>query len=201
MIASAIAVTILGITAYFIVESTRATLKGTAISQNNMDQWSLTSRLMLDSRQANGMAIYDDLVTTSLTFEKRITTPTSQGNLLIFSRSYIPSGSNPNTNPSYSRIIGYLYKEDKKTLYKFEYEVSSAEQTPTPASLEDILINNKGNFSLEPQADGIEPIKSGGKVFYFLAPSYAHIAFLAREGTNKLTKDAKLIEASFIVRN
>ena len=105
---------------------------------------------------------------------------------------------------TYEQITGYVYKPSTKTLRKFIYQVTAAEQggpTTDPATLEEILTGNYASFVFKDVADHVVSVDSGG---VFLVRQTGQSGILAvesqlGEGTRTaVTK--KLIEASFFIR-
>lgn len=199
MIAGTLAAFIAGTAIFFVVQGTRASLRAAASTENDLVQWSISSRLQLDSRVANGATIYTDSLPANITTDKR-RAGGQRGNLLVLSRSRNPDGSR---SSSFQSLTGYLYDPDQRRLFKFDHEVSSAQQA-SQASLETILTTNIADFHLVRIADDIDPIDPAG---LFVSRDVGNInaaaaTFRLNEGNNRLgTADNALVEVSFMIRN
>lgn len=198
LIAMSLSVIVGGAAVWFIVEGTRYSLRTTASATNDFIQWSISSRLQLDSKLANGAAIYSDLTTGAVKSNLR-RTGGQRGNLLVLSLSERDPGS---SRSRFTRITGYLYAPGTTTLSKFEHTVSSAQQAAY-ADLETIITTNLSGFTFEPVARGIESFDASGP---FVSRDIGNInaataTFRLKQGeASNHTKDTSVVEISFLIR-
>lgn len=201
LIALALSAAIGGTATYFIVEGTRASLRTASSSDNDLVQWSISSRLQVDSKLANGAVIYKDLTSTSIDIDKRCTAG-ARGNLLVLSLSSSPNGSR---SSSYEKITGYLFDPTAHILEKFEYDVTEAEKT-AGADLEKIIKDNMGSFTFTVVARDVDTIDTDGPFINRDLTSRnvnaAAATFRLIQGNAALhTRDAILVEVAFMIRS
>lgn len=198
IVALSLSVIIGGAAAWFIGEGTRYSLRTTASATNDFVQWSISSRLQLDSKLANGATIYTDLTTPSLKSSLR-RIGGERGNLLVLSLSERDAGA---SRSRYTKITGYVFDPGTSILSKFEHDVSSAQQT-SYADLETILTSNLGSFTLEPVARGVESLDAAGP---FVSrdvgnTNAATATFRLEQGSaSNHTADTSVVEISFLIR-
>jgi len=193
-----ISVVIAGIAAWFIGEGMRFSLRTAASADNDFTQWSVSSRLQLDSKLANGATIYSDMTATNIkTTLRRL--GGERGNLLVLSSSERVAGA---SKSRYTHLTGYLFDSSAKRLAKFEHEVSSA-QRASFADLETILTSNLGSFTFTTVANGVDSLDSAGP---FVSRDVGNInaatATFKLEQGSKLnhTGDTAVVEISFLIR-
>ncbi|MBE2213999.1 MAG: prepilin-type N-terminal cleavage/methylation domain-containing protein [Opitutaceae bacterium] len=201
MVALALSVVIGGMATYFIIQGTRASLRTTASTENDLVQWSISSRLQVDSKLANGAVIYRGLDSSSIDFDKRCTAG-ARGNLLVLSLSSSPNGSRAS---SYEKITGYLFDPADRVLRKFEHEVSTADRT-AGTDLETIIKNNMAAFSFTIVARNVETIDSDGpfinRDLTNRNVNAAAATFRLTQGSVALqTRDSILVEIAFLIRS
>ncbi len=204
IIASSISVAIGGAAMWFLVEGSRSSVKATNTSITDLSQWSIFTAISVDSKTANGMAVYkaftkDDMKDSTLRLNND-----GRGNVLILTRGRAEAGS---TTTSYRQITGYVFTPSTKTLRKFVYEVPASERGDPatgvrPKTLEEILVDNFDHFHFRPVADNLLPTESGTGVF--LVRERGHSGILTVESVqgdgNKRAVSKKLIDASFFIR-
>lgn len=201
MVAMTLSVFIGGAATFFIIQGTRASLRATSSSINDLVQWSISSRLQIDSKLANGAVIYEDMTASSIDIDKRCSAG-KRGKLLVLSLSSSPNGSKAST---YEKITGYLYDPSAKTLRKFEYDVSSAEKT-AGTNLETIIKNNMAGFTMKLVARDVESIDTAGPFINRDLSSRnvnaAAATFRLNQGSStQHTKDSVLVEIAFLIRS
>jgi hypothetical protein len=198
LIAMSISVVVAGASVWFIAEGTRYSMRTTASATNDFIQWSISSRLQLDSKLANGAAIYSNLTAASIKPNLR-RIGGQRGNLLILSLSERDPGS---ARSRFTRVTGYVYAPGTNILSKFEHIVSSAQQS-SYADLETILTTNLSGFTLEPVARGVESFDGSGP---FVSRDVGNInaataTFRLQQGdAANHTKDTSVVEISFLIR-
>lgn len=198
LIAMTLSVIIAGIAAWFIGEGMRFSLRTAASADNDFTQWSVSSRLQLDTKLANGASIYANLATADLKSSLR-RLGGQRGNLLILSSSERITGS---SKSRYTHITGYLYDSAESRLSKFEHDVSSA-QRASFADLETILISNLGGYTFTTVANGVESLDSTGP---FVSRDVGNInaataTFKLEQGSEfNHTGDTSVVEVSFLIR-
>ena len=77
---------------YFLVEGTRVSLRTMSNTMNDLNQWGLTSHVLIDSKQANAVSIYPDATADNLTLANRRSNPGERGKLMVFSLSTSAAG-------------------------------------------------------------------------------------------------------------
>ncbi len=204
LIATGLSVALGSAAMWFLMEGTKSSLKATNTSINDISQWSIFTAISVDSKIANGMAVYkhftkDDLKDISLRLNN-----SERGNVLILTRGVQQEKAK---KTSYTQITGYVYSPTSKNLRKFVYDVPASEQGNAdfniePKTLEQILIDNFETFALRSIADELRPTSTG--VGVFLVRERGQSGILTVEsiqgaGTqNAVSK--KLIDASFFIR-
>ena len=93
LIGISLSVAIGGAATWFLMEGTRASLKTTNISASDLSQWSIFTAISVDSKIANGMAVYRAFTVSDLDDSSKRMTNGERGNVLILSRSTQSSGS------------------------------------------------------------------------------------------------------------
>jgi prepilin-type N-terminal cleavage/methylation domain-containing protein len=212
MIAGSIGVVVASAAMMLIVDGTRISLRTLAGSNNDMVQWSISNRLQLDSKVANGASIYADLTTAAVVNEgsrirsnEESTDPleAGRGKLLILSTSRNDFGQKKAT---YLKLIGYRFIDStvpaNRQLLRFDYTVSDADQTArTP--LETIIRNNIGSFTMRVIASNLESLDPVGPFVCRDATNRnaATATFRLSQGVvSNRTSDKILIEVSFLIR-
>jgi len=199
LIAGSIAAAMAGAAILFVVQGTRASLRTAASSENDLVQWSISSRLQLDSRVANGAVIFTDTNTANITVAKR-RVGGQRGNLLVLSRSRNADGSR---SSSFQNLTGYYYAPDSRQLFKFDHPVSAAQQA-SQATLETILTTNLATITFVRIGENIDTIDDDG---LFVSRDIGNINAAAatlrlNQGNTRLgTADTALVEVSFMIRN
>jgi hypothetical protein len=204
LIASSISVAVGGAAMWFLVEGSRSSVKSTNTSINDLSQWSIFTAISVDSKTANGMAVYKDFTKDDMKDSTVRLNNGERGNVLILTRGKALAGS---TATSYTQVTGYVFTPSKKTLRKFVYNVPTSEQgdpatNTKPKTLEEILVDNFDTFSFRNVADNLQPTDSG--VGVFLVRERGHSGILTVESIqgdgNKRAVSKKLIDASFFIR-
>jgi hypothetical protein len=201
MVALTIGVFILGAATFFIIQGTRASLRATSSSENDLVQWSISSRLQIDSKLANGAVIYRSLDSASVALDQRCAAG-ARGNLLVLSLSSSPNGSRASV---YEKLTGYLYDSNARVLRKFEHDVSSSDQA-SGKDLETIITENMADFTFTVVARDIETIDSDGP---FINRDLTNRNVNAAAATFRLTqgsaafmtRDSILVEIAFLIRS
>jgi prepilin-type N-terminal cleavage/methylation domain-containing protein len=212
MVSSALSLLVVGGALAFLIIGVRSSALATSGSINDLAQWGIASRLWVDARIANGISIYQDY--TAANVERWLRRVVNDGgNFMVFSLS-TPVGN----QTRYTKLTGYYFIPTASgvpatgTVYRFDYDVSSADQTAfTP--LEDILRNNRTAImaSATVVADDVTTFMTtttaGGTTLanVFLSRSAGAAASLAcsvSAGTaSTRTRQQKVIEATFYIRS
>lgn len=203
MIASAIAVAFSAMALWFMVQSTRTSMRTLSNIDNDLEQWSISNRLLIDSKLANGVAVFDSFATSSFTTAKGLG-PGERGNFLVLSQSDPIAGS---TQSQFISLWGYVYDSTNQRLSKFEYTVTAADRTAgTP--LVDLLTNYYSQFVLRTVAENVTLVStSGGEAFLVREQGrQANLVFRRQADTakkknaNSKTVDYRMFEISFYTR-
>jgi hypothetical protein len=213
MWASAVSLIVIGGAMWLVTYGTASTMQTSNISSNDLTQWGLTNRLILDSRVANGMTVYSDFNKTKIQTEgsKGIlyyTTPVrDHGNLLVLSRT---ATANMGSMSFYvERIIGYYYTSATKQLWKFEMSaegtnpIITEEDQSEYRTVAELLYNHFGQIKPQLIASNVDasPISSTSGAFYRRAADQAILSLLVGDSSQlKKAKDTRLIEVSFFIR-
>jgi prepilin-type N-terminal cleavage/methylation domain-containing protein len=204
LVAMSISVAMGGAAMWFLVEGTRASLKATNTSINDLSQWSIFTAISVDAKTANGMVVYknfieDDIKNSSLRLNNN-----ERGNVLILTRG---SQAEKSKFTAFTRITGYVYSASTKTLRKFVYDVPPTEQGDPdmgidPKSLEQILIDNYESFSLRKVADDLLPTSTGVGVFLVRERGQSGILTVetVQGSGSRYVENKKLIDAAFFIR-
>jgi prepilin-type N-terminal cleavage/methylation domain-containing protein len=205
LIAMSLSVVVLAAATWFMVEGTRASMKTTNNSINDLSQWSIFTAISVDSKVANGMEVYRTFTAADMSDPTKRLDKDQRGNVLILTRSHQVGNSRQAT---YDQITGYIYSATTKNLRKFVYTVPPSEQgnpatgTP-PATLEQILVNNLTNFAPGSIADNVnKPDAAWGGVFLVRQKGQSGILTIESvqgEG-NTHSVNKKLIDAAFFIR-
>lgn len=197
MVASTIAVTVIGLGLAFMVEGTRASMRATSSLNNDVSQWGISSRLQLDSKLANGATIYKTATSSDITFAGRRKAG-ERGKLLILSSSVTANGNN---TPQYEKISGYSYNSTSRTLYRFEYQVPGAEKNN---DLEKIITDHLTSFAFQAVSTEVDSLDPAGP-FVSRDTSNTNAAtaiFRLNQGASAhRTDNSILVEVSFLIRN
>ena len=212
IIAMSISTVIAGMAVWFMVEGARSSVKATNTTINDLSQWSIFTAISVDSRTANGMAIYQSFTAADMSDKtKRVSLgtvdpvtskPDPLGNVLILSLGHQAQGSKKTI---YDQITGYVYNSTTKTLRKFVYTVPAAEKgnaalNVDPATLEEILVNNIASFSMRKVADNLNMVDPRG-VFLIRGDQSGVLTVESVHGDgNARAVSKKLIDASFFIR-
>jgi len=227
LIATSISVIVCGMATYFLFEGLRASLKTSAIYTNDMTQWGLTNRLLIDTKLANCIEIFQDNSTTTLTNAAILiggspaggVDPGSFGNFIVLALGAETAGT---STMAYSSLYGYYYspslaKEDgvntfaAQTLYRFQYTVPSSDTT---LGLEAIVAKDENNFQYTAVANGLTlPALPAGDsetngAFLNRSAFLANLLLRAKSGVNlsgssvndTLTSNSRMIEVAFYAR-
>lgn len=197
--AAAIALLVGGAALTILLFGIRSSMKSTAITANDMSQWSLDSRVWVDSRIANGITVYADYTAAEVEPWKRLTVD-GRGDFLVLSLSE----SQPVTGRlSYLKLTGYYFDRPTNSILRFDHEVSALERT-TFVALEDILKNNMNAIkaSAQVQTSGATSVGTNGIFTCRAAGKAASLACVVAIGDRRnRTFESKMIEATFIIRN
>ncbi|MGC4074993.1 MAG: prepilin-type N-terminal cleavage/methylation domain-containing protein [Nibricoccus sp.] len=198
MVAMTIGAAIAGTATWFMVEGARISYKTTNTSINDLSQWSIFTAISVDTKVANGMAIYASFLQPDIADDTKRLNKDQRGQVLILTRSHQDQNSKKSV---YDLITGYVYASSTKTLRKFQYVVTAAEQGANPATLEEILNNNYTNFTFTKVATDLTAVDSAG---VFLVRQKGQSGILTVESAqgsgNAQVISKKLIEASFFIR-
>jgi len=204
VIAMTISVITAGMALAFLFEGLRSSLKTTAIYTNDMTQWGLTNRLLIDSKLANAVAIYTDNSAATIAAAAVLTTPrgvaqNASGNFLVLAQG---SQVDDSTTMTYSSLIGYYFNTGNGTLSRFQYNVTSAEAN---TALESILNTELGNFVYTPVSNNLalqsnEPAAFLNRVDGHVANMLLRASAGLTNSTSSFTRNDRLIEVSFYTR-
>jgi hypothetical protein len=160
----AIGVIVGGMALYFLFEGLRASLKTSAIYTNDMTQWGLTNRLMIDTKLANNIEVFTDNSASTLAAAATANSSGipaggvaqgSFGNFVVLALGNMVVVSTTVQQYQYSSMYGYYYNPVAQTLSRFQYTVSAsdAEQPAynsqtgvTTGGLEAIVQEHLGDF-------------------------------------------------------
>ena len=198
---------------YFLVEGTRVSLRTMSNTMNDLNQWGLTSHVLIDSKQANAVSIYPDATADNLTLANRRSNPGERGKLMVFSLSTSAAGS---VSSTYTHIFCYLYtppnaqavdplKQAFGTLARYDFDVPEDDQE---LPLETILINNLPRATPIVMSSMIRDLdQKTSSPFVFRSPTTVSISLRLYQGLNAQgyntgrTAQYKVIGATFFVRN
>jgi hypothetical protein len=199
--AMAITVVVCGMAIFFFFQGLRSSLKTTAVFTNDMSQWSLTNRLLIDSKLANAVSVYADNTKTTLTTAKSNGHGIAEGNFgkfIVLSKGTQPTGS---TTVQYSTLFGYAYDSTTQKLSRFEYQVPTAE---AGNALEATLLTHMSDFVYRPVATNLTLQNTAGPFLLRKNGVQANMVILASAGSTKLTsaltRSDRMIEVSFFTR-
>jgi hypothetical protein len=198
LIAMTVGTVVGGAAVWFIVEGTRVTLRTNASTTNDMAQWSISSRIQIDSRIANGAVIFPSLGDDDLRDVRR-RRGGERGHVLVLSLSSRAPGA---TRSYYKSVIGYVYDPATRTLSKFEHEVAAAQQGVNPSTLETILLTNKAGFQMQVLAREVGSLDAAGP---FVCRDIANVnaataTFQLEQRSSLWTSEKTLCEVSFQIR-
>jgi large-conductance mechanosensitive channel len=210
------------IIAQFSVDIVRSSLRSQSNAQNDLTEWGIYQGITVDTRTANGMALFKtfsnaaDFADVSMEIPTLTDVALTRGDFLVLTQTTeVPSApSTPNFNTTV--ITGYIYTDGtpansgKGIFQKFTYAVPSAERGN---SLETILTAHKSTFAanLTTLATGLTATHSDNAT-----TSPTNRAFMIRSTTlrsgmlnlsvstgnvSTRTNNEKLIETAFFIRN
>lgn len=198
IIASSISLLVIGAGLTILITGIRSSALSTSVIQNDISQLGLDSKLTVDSRMANQLALYTEY-SPGMTAIDFISNPGKYtgkyGNFLVLATST----STNSGGISYKKISGLHYKNNN--LYKFDYVVSIADQESNKP-LTAILIENKNSIesSYKQQAKDLSPLSRSG-LFLLRSNVSASMACIVKNGsTSSKTISSKVIEANFHIR-
>ena len=130
LIAMSISVIVCGMALAFLFEGLRASLKTSAVYTNDMTQWGLTNRLLIDTKLANNIAIYTD--NSAGTLAAAVTAgggvgEGSFGNFIVLALGAVMDVTTTQQQQQYSSLYGYYYNPTAQTLSRFQYTIPSNE--------------------------------------------------------------------------
>ncbi|HLP00707.1 MAG TPA: prepilin-type N-terminal cleavage/methylation domain-containing protein [Opitutaceae bacterium] len=139
MMASAISLIVTAGVMWLVVEGMRASIHTSNVSGNDLDHWGLANRLVFDTRLANKLILYSEFSSAAVSTEGNdgvadAYAPEPVGNFLVLALRL------PDEETGVwacTKLTGYVYNPDKKTLSKFEYSVDKESDdykkgTPVP---------------------------------------------------------------------
>jgi prepilin-type N-terminal cleavage/methylation domain-containing protein len=205
VIAMTISVITAGMALAFLFEGLRSSLKTTAIYTNDMTQWGLTNRLMIDSKLATAVAIYTDNSAATMSAAAALTKPRGVaegafGNFLVLCQGNQQVNS---TTVTYSSIYGYYYNPTAQTISRFQYTPTAAEAS---SPLEVIVSNELSQFSYVTLATNLAllPNSTQGAFLNRKDGAVANLLLRAAAGPtnliNSFTRNYRVIEVSFYTR-
>jgi prepilin-type N-terminal cleavage/methylation domain-containing protein len=224
LIAMSISVIVCGMALAFLFEGLRASLKTSAVYTNDMTQWGLTNRLLIDTKLANNIAIYTD--NSAGTLAAAVTAgggvgEGSFGNFIVLALGAVMDVTTTQQQQQYSSLYGYYYNPTAQTLSRFQYTIPSNEPlyaspptapTPIPAvGLEALVSEHLGDFKYTVVGTtlALQPLPSGatGPNGAFLLRKINQLAnMLVRasagltNSTNTFTRSDRMIEVAFYAR-
>lgn len=203
MIAMSLAVAVGGMAIWFMVQSTRTSLRTLSNVDNDLEQWSISNRLLIDSKLANAVSIYSSFEVASFTSSLGLG-PGYRGNFLVLSQSDQPAGS---TTSTFTNLWGFVYNPATKVLSKFDYPVTDA--ADAGKSLDQILTDRYAAISLKLRivardvslvgdATGVDGLT--GAFLCREQGRQGNLVFRRSSGTSTKTKDNRMFEISFYTR-
>lgn len=165
IVAMMVGAIVLGIATYFLYEGLRASLKTSAIYTNDMTQWGLTNRLLIDTKLANNIEVFTDNSATTLAAAATANSSGipaggvpegSFGNFIVLALGNMVVISSTVQQYQYSSLYGYYYDPNAQTLSRFQYTVSASDSEQpaynqstgvTSGGLEAIVNEHLGEFA------------------------------------------------------
>ena len=228
LIAMTISVVLCGMATYFLFEGLRASLKTSAIYTNDMTQWGLTNRLMIDTKLANNIEIFADNSSATLTAAATYTNNTPAGgvakgtfgNFIVLALGAMAEVSTTQQQYQYSSLYGYYYNPTAKTLSRFQYAVSASDSQQSTyntstgqvsGGLEAIVKEHLGDFQYTVVGTDLtlQPLPTGatgtnGAFLNRIPGQLANMLLRASAGltntNNSLTRSDRMIEVAFYAR-
>lgn len=196
MIALSLTLAVSGAASWFLVESTRTSLRSMSNIDNDLEQWNISNRLLIDSKLANAVTIYNKYEVASFDSATGLG-PGERGNFLVLSQSDPVAGT---SNSQFKKLWGYVYDSTAKTLSKFEWEVTGTDLTDAKPLVE-ILKARYSSFTLRTMATDITLVDSGVEAFLVREKGrQANLVFRRTSGKHKKTTDYRMFEISFYTR-
>ncbi|MFT3781193.1 MAG: prepilin-type N-terminal cleavage/methylation domain-containing protein [Nibricoccus sp.] len=198
MIASTLGAVVIAMAAVFLVQGVRYSLKTQSVSENELIEWGIYSHLTIDSRAANGMAIYANFLPASYADSTKRLGDEKRGNFLVLSCSSNKTGAQ---KPYISSLICYLYSEPTPGAGTFKrciFTVPTSEQQNT---LEKILNDHYNEFGFSTVADSLTAPNGSAFVNRSTKLKSAVLNLQVTKGSSVTkTSSSKLIETAFYVR-
>ena len=228
LIAMSISVIVCGMALAFLFEGLRASLKTSAVYTNDMTQWGLTNRLMIDTKLANNIEIFTDNSTATLSAAATYTNNTPAGgvaqgtfgNFIVLALGSMAEISTTQQQYQYSSLFGYYYNPTAQTLSRFQYTVSASDSQQSTyntstgnvsGGLEAIVNEHLGDFQYTVVGTtlALQPLPSGatgpnGAFLNRIPGQLANMLLRASAGltnsTNTFTRSDRMIEVAFYAR-
>jgi prepilin-type N-terminal cleavage/methylation domain-containing protein len=142
IIAMSISVTVCAMAVYFLFEGLRSSLKTSSIYTNDMTQWGLTNRLLIDTKLANNIEVFTDNTASTLTAAVTAQGGIAEGsfgNFIVLALGSMVEVSTTQQQYQYTSLYGYYFNPNAQTLSRFQYTIPSNEtlyasppSAPTP---------------------------------------------------------------------
>ncbi len=216
MVASAVALLVVGFAMWLVVEGTAMAMKTANVSGNDLTHWGLSNRLVLDSRVATELIVYSDFAKSTITAEgdkgvRAYDPPRSVGNFLVLARRL------PDKTTGVwccSKLTGFVYDPATQVLSKFEYELKdTSDDYKKGLSVQDLLEKHYSSFKLTAVSSNVSiPSPASGETrvgaFYWPALSSGKASSKAIMRLNlgdakqhARVRDTRLIEVAFYLRS
>lgn len=183
---------------WLLVEGTRISTRTTNLAVNDLAQWGIASRLWIDSRVANGISIYENDKDANV--ERWLRKVVDQrGNFIMFSLSSVDASN----KTYYTKLSGYSYSASKGIIYRFEYDVPTADQTSNK-TLEQIFVNRRSAIlaTYDEVASNVTLNNANGLFICRAAGTAASLSCIITAGADNADyAREKTIEATFYVRS
>lgn len=216
MVASAVAVLVVGFAMWLVVEGTAMAMKTANVSGNDLTHWGLSNRLVLDSRVATELLVYTDFAKSTITAEgdkgvRSYDPPRGVGNFLVLALRL------PDKTTGVwccEKITGYVYDPAKQILSKFEHQVDkTSDDYKKGLSVQELLEKHHSSFKLAPVSSNVSiPTPASAETitgaFYWPALSSGKASSKAIMRLNlgdakqhSRVRDTRLIEVAFYIRS
>ena len=200
--AMAVAVLIGSAAMWMLTQGTVSSWRTANVSGNDLTQWGLNNRIVLDSRLANGVTLYSEYTSSAVTAEGNDGLGVGKrGNFLVLS-STLPDYVSGQARVT--KITGYVYNSTDHTISKFVLDpVSAADQAAFRLHGDVLALRFSTLPALQRVAENvyleeIDPLKMA---FYHRSAREAVLNFkLGNPLEAKHVRDSRLVEVSFYIR-
>lgn len=216
MVASAVSLIVVGGAMWLIVEGMATSMKTANVSGNDLINWGLSNRLVLDSRVATELVVYTDFAKSTITAEgdkgvRAYDPPRSVGNFLVLALRLPDKATGV---WCCSKLTGYVYDPATQILSKFEHEVDkSSDDYKKGLSVQALLEKHYASFKLTVVSSDVSvPSPASAETitgaFYWPALSSGNASSKAIMRLNLgdakqhwRVRDTRLIEVAFYIRS